>query len=58
MDGEVAPLGLLERVSPSSEVHFVAAISGGWYIVSIKHFHKILFAVKLGTGQENPDVPS
>ena len=29
VDGEVSPLGLLERVSPSSEVHFVAAISGG-----------------------------
>ena len=29
VDGEVTPLGLLESVSPSSEVHFVAAISGG-----------------------------
>jgi molybdopterin synthase sulfur carrier subunit len=29
VDGEVSPLGLLERVSPQSEVHFVAAISGG-----------------------------
>jgi molybdopterin converting factor small subunit len=29
VDGEVSPLGLLERVSPRSEVHFVAAISGG-----------------------------
>lgn len=29
VDGEVTPLGLLEPVSPSSEVHFVAAISGG-----------------------------
>jgi molybdopterin synthase sulfur carrier subunit len=29
VDGEVSPLGLLERVSPTSEVHFVAAISGG-----------------------------
>ena len=29
VDGEVSPLGLLERVSPSSEIHFVAAISGG-----------------------------
>jgi molybdopterin synthase sulfur carrier subunit len=29
VDGEVSPLGLRERVSPSSEVHFVAAIKGG-----------------------------
>jgi molybdopterin synthase sulfur carrier subunit len=29
VDGEISPLGLLERVSPRSEVHFVAAISGG-----------------------------
>ena len=29
VDGEVSPLGLLEPVSPESEVHFVAAISGG-----------------------------
>ena len=29
VDGEISRLGLLERVSPSSEVHFVAAISGG-----------------------------
>ncbi len=29
VDGEISPLGLLERVSPASEVHFVAAISGG-----------------------------
>jgi len=29
VDGEVTPLGLLEQVSPSSEVHFVAAIKGG-----------------------------
>ena len=29
VDGEVSPLGLLERVSPNSEVHFVASISGG-----------------------------
>jgi sulfur-carrier protein len=29
VDGEVTPLGLLEKVSPSSEVHFVAAIKGG-----------------------------
>ncbi len=29
IDGEVSPLGLLEKVSPSSEVHFVAAIRGG-----------------------------
>jgi sulfur-carrier protein len=29
VDGEISPLGLLERVQPSSEVHFVAAIRGG-----------------------------
>jgi molybdopterin synthase sulfur carrier subunit len=29
VDGELSPLGLLERVQPSSEIHFVAAISGG-----------------------------
>ena len=29
VDGEVSPLGLLEAVSPSSEVHFVTAIKGG-----------------------------
>lgn len=29
VDGEVSPMGLLEPVGPSSEVHFVAAISGG-----------------------------
>jgi molybdopterin converting factor small subunit len=29
VDGAVSPLGLLERVNPNSEIHFVAAISGG-----------------------------
>ena len=29
VDGEVTPMGLLEAVSPASEVHFVAAIKGG-----------------------------
>jgi len=29
VDGEVTPMGLLEPVGPSSEVHFVAAIKGG-----------------------------
>jgi|SRR5579862_5409558 len=29
IDGEVSPLGLLEKVGASSEVHFVAAIKGG-----------------------------
>ena len=29
VDGEVSPVGLLEPVSTESEVHFVAAISGG-----------------------------
>lgn len=29
VDGAVAPMGLLERVEPTSEIHFVAAIAGG-----------------------------
>ncbi len=29
VDGEVSPIGLLEPVTTQSEVHFVAAISGG-----------------------------
>lgn len=29
VDGHVTRLGLLERVGPSSEVHFLPAISGG-----------------------------
>lgn len=29
IDGEVARMGLLEKVGDSSEVHFVPAISGG-----------------------------
>jgi len=29
VDGEVTPMGLLEPVTPSSEVHFIAAIKGG-----------------------------
>ncbi len=29
VDGAVAPMGLLERVEPDSEIHFIAAISGG-----------------------------
>ena len=29
IDGEVAPLGLLETVPPAAEVHFIAAIRGG-----------------------------
>ncbi len=31
IDGEISPLGLRERLEPSSEVHFVAAIKGGSY---------------------------
>lgn len=30
VDGEVTPLGLLESVEDDSEIHFVAAIKGGW----------------------------
>jgi molybdopterin synthase sulfur carrier subunit len=29
VDGEVSPMGLIEKVGPDSEVHFVAAIKGG-----------------------------
>jgi len=29
VDGEISPLGLLEKVSPTSEVHFLTAIKGG-----------------------------
>ena len=29
VDGIVAPLGLLEPVSPESEVHFLPAVAGG-----------------------------
>jgi molybdopterin converting factor small subunit len=29
VDGEVSPLGMRESVDQSSEIHFVAAISGG-----------------------------
>ncbi len=29
VDGELSPLGLRERLSAESEIHFVAAISGG-----------------------------
>jgi hypothetical protein len=29
VDGEITPLGLLERVEPDSEVHFIVAIKGG-----------------------------
>lgn len=29
VDGKISMLGLLERVSATSEVHFVAAVSGG-----------------------------
>jgi len=29
VDGEITRLGVLERVSPSSEIHFVVAIKGG-----------------------------
>jgi len=29
VDGEISRLGLLERVSPESEIHFIAAVKGG-----------------------------
>ena len=29
IDGEITPLGMIEKVSEDSEVHFLPAISGG-----------------------------
>jgi len=29
IDGEITPLGMIEKVSEQSEVHFLPAISGG-----------------------------
>jgi len=29
VDGEISRLGLLERISPASEIHFIAAVKGG-----------------------------
>ena len=29
VDGIITPIGLLEKVSPTSEVHFLPAVSGG-----------------------------
>ena len=29
IDGEITPLGMIEKVSKESEVHFLPAISGG-----------------------------
>ncbi|MCS7315010.1 MAG: MoaD/ThiS family protein [Bryobacterales bacterium] len=29
VDGRISPMGLFEKVSPASEVHFVTAVSGG-----------------------------
>lgn len=36
VDGAVAPMGLLEHVEPGSEIHFVAAISGGAASVTVR----------------------
>jgi molybdopterin synthase sulfur carrier subunit len=30
VDGIITPIGLLEKVSPTSEVHFLPAVSGGY----------------------------
>ena len=35
VDGELAPLGLLEKVGPESEVHFLPAMSGGAGVSSL-----------------------
>ena len=29
VDGEISPIGILEKVSENSEVHFLPAVSGG-----------------------------
>ena len=29
VDGEITPLGMIQKVRPDSEVHFLLAISGG-----------------------------
>ena len=29
VDGEISPLGILEKVGPNSEVHFIPAVGGG-----------------------------
>lgn len=34
IDGEIARLGLMERVADSSEVHFVPAIGGGLFPIN------------------------
>jgi molybdopterin synthase sulfur carrier subunit len=35
VDGEISPLGLLEKVGEDSEVHFVAAIGGGAFLLLV-----------------------
>ncbi|PKB73185.1 MAG: hypothetical protein BZY75_03215 [SAR202 cluster bacterium Io17-Chloro-G7] len=30
IDGEIARMGLLEKIGETSEIHFVPAIGGGW----------------------------
>lgn len=37
VDGEVSPMGLIEKVGPDSEVHFVAAIKGGCVPISLQN---------------------
>jgi|TARA_Y100001001_G_scaffold132231_1_gene132049 molybdopterin synthase sulfur carrier subunit len=29
VDGEITPLGMIQKVGPNSEIHFLPAISGG-----------------------------
>jgi len=29
VDGEISPLGILEKVTPNSEIHFIPAVGGG-----------------------------
>lgn len=35
VDGEITPLGMLEKVAENSEVHFLPAIGGGGHIVHL-----------------------
>ena len=51
VDGEVSPLGLLEPVSPESEVHFVTAISGGRVGLAAAAF---LLACSMAAAQSRP----
>ena len=38
VDGEITPLGMLEKVGENSEVHFLPAIGGGSRVTQIPEF--------------------